>query len=365
MFDNLTNILDLGMFSDLEKQIMNENKVEFNKQINDFMKTSRAASKLSYCYYCGREIGSFCNSHTVPAFCLRNIAVNGKVSTLNSIIDFPLLNNDKGVAQAGTFQLICRDCDSKIFSDYENPYNYDELPTQKMLAQISLKNNLKFISKRRIEKEFFTCMLEKNNMIQNFADAKHFVQELDLNEYINAFNKAKKALEKGWDEYYLCYYEKLNYTVPIAFQGCISIAVDFDGSIINDIYNQSPKYILKPIHICIFPFEASSIIMMFIENGDKRYRNFYKTFSKLELSDKLLTLLYIILAYSEDFYISPRIYDVATKNEEVVRISQKGQDIFSLTPYFDPYALLKKQFDLEERKKLPNFLLEEYRMDKE
>ena len=196
MFDNLTNILDLGMFSDLEKQIMNENKVEFNKQINDFMKTSRAASKLSYCYYCGREIGSFCNSHTVPAFCLRNIAVNGKVSTLNSIIDFPLLNNDKGVAQAGTFQLICRDCDSKIFLDYENPYNYDELPTQKMLAQISLKNNLKFISKRRIEKEFFTCMLEKNNMIQNFADAKHFVQELDLNEYIMLLIRRKKHWKK-------------------------------------------------------------------------------------------------------------------------------------------------------------------------
>ena len=38
------------------------------------------------------------------------------------------------------------------------------------------------------------------------------------------------------------------------------------------------------------------------------------------------------------------------KNNEVVRISQKGQDIFSFTPYFDPYAVLKKQFDLEERK---------------
>ena len=48
MFDNLTNILDLGMFSDLEKQIMNENKVEFNKQINDFITIIQHTSGLVF-----------------------------------------------------------------------------------------------------------------------------------------------------------------------------------------------------------------------------------------------------------------------------------------------------------------------------
>lgn len=55
----------------------------------------------------------------------------------------PILDYDKGVNESGTFRLICRTCDSKIFSDYENPNNYVNKPTSKMLAQIAMKNYFK------------------------------------------------------------------------------------------------------------------------------------------------------------------------------------------------------------------------------
>ena len=38
---------------------------------------------------------------------------------MNTILNIPLLKDDKGINEAGTFHLICRDCDSKIFQDYE------------------------------------------------------------------------------------------------------------------------------------------------------------------------------------------------------------------------------------------------------
>ena len=39
------------------------------------------------------------------------------------------------------------DCDNKLFSDYENPDNYSGKPTEKMVAQMALKDALKSISK--------------------------------------------------------------------------------------------------------------------------------------------------------------------------------------------------------------------------
>ena len=61
---------------------------------------------------------------------------NGKVLTLNSLIDNPLLDDQKGVNDAGTFKIICRECDSSIFSDYENPNNYTAKPTQKCFLKL-------------------------------------------------------------------------------------------------------------------------------------------------------------------------------------------------------------------------------------
>ena len=135
--------------------------IEATKVMNKILKDSRSQAKQRKCYYCGRDCTSFCNSHTLPAFCLRNIARDGKVFYLNTIINMPLQKNDKGVNEAGTFHLICRDCDSKIFQDYEDPNNYEDIPSIKMLAQIDMKNNLKNISKRLVENEMYDIMCER------------------------------------------------------------------------------------------------------------------------------------------------------------------------------------------------------------
>ena len=55
--------------------------------------------------------------------------------TLNTAVDNPLRDTENGVIKAGTFHLICNDCDSKIFSDYENPDNYSKQLVPKMIAQ--------------------------------------------------------------------------------------------------------------------------------------------------------------------------------------------------------------------------------------
>ena len=201
--NDLIRMLNLGGFSDIEKKIMEDNKVDFNKAIGNLLKSSRKSLNLHKCYYCKNDISGFCNSHSVPAFCLRNIAESGEVAYSNALIDFPLLKGKKGVNQAGTFNLICRDCDKKVFADYENPDNYVNYPTPKMIAQIALKDNLKFISRRLLEKEMYEYMCQNYNLPEKIKNEKQYVIDLDLKEYVNGFNKAKKAVIKNWDNEYL------------------------------------------------------------------------------------------------------------------------------------------------------------------
>lgn len=363
MKNQYTKTINFDMFSDFEKNRMSENKAEFNKKISKIVKDSRSAAKSSNCYYCGKPCGGFCNSHSVPAFCLKNIADEGKVLTIGELLDIPIINGKKGVNQAGTFHIICRDCDSKIFSDYENPENYNITPTQKMLAQISLKNSLKFISKRLLENEMYNNMVEQLNLPENINSAKQYVNDLDLIEYTQSFDKAKQTLEKNWnDKYYICFYKKLDYVVPVAFQSSLFLLYDLEDGIINDVYNSSPNYTIKPLNLCVFPLEKETVIFMFIDNGDKRYRKFYRQFNKLPLDEQLSTLTLIMFLYTEDVFFSVKLSETILKNQYLIEASQANPSIISIVPNFNPHEESKKVFSLSKRNNIPNLLSEEYKL---
>ena len=364
MYNGLVNVLDLGPFSDEEKSFLRKG-LTYKKKISKMMKEARQLAKRNTCYYCNKPVESFCKSHSVPQFCLRNIASNGDVLTLNAVIDNPIIDIEKGIGEAGTFRLICRECDSTIFSDYENPDNYNTIPTSKMIAQMALKNNLKLISKRLIEIEFYNILstILKNGQV--VANEKNYINKLDLNAYIDSYIKARRSIEKNnRTDYYICYYEKLDYVVPIAFQGSLCLAYDFDGNVINDIYNTSPEYDAKNIHLSILPLKNESVIVMFIDNGDKRYRRFYKQFSKLSLEDKLAALTFIIFAYSEDMYFSKTIYDETVNNQALCNVGRTGQDVLSSTPFFDSMEVIRDSYDLNKMHDIPNLLSEKYKLNK-
>ena len=362
MFDDLVNLLNLGAFSEKEKELLRSD-FTYKKEMSRLFKDARQAAKRETCYFCGKNVTGFCNSHSVPRFCLENIAKNGDVLTLNTVVDNPVLDTEIGVNKAGTFHLICNDCDSRIFSDYENPDNYSNHPTPKMIAQIALKNSLKSISKRLFEIELFNISAKKSNNARMFRDVKNTVNEMDLKEYEDSYKKAKKALEKDSStDYYVCYYEKLNYVAPIAFQGSIALAVDFNGNIINNIYNPSPEYRIQNIHICILPLKTETVILMFIENGDKRYRQFYKQFNKLTLDDKLAALTLIMFMYSEDIYFSKSIENEVRESNVLCEAGKTGQDIVAFTPFFDPLETLKESHTLDKRHEIPNLLSEKYKL---
>lgn len=360
---------ELFNFNDIdtaERKSMLQNQIDFNKLFSQLSGKSRKDSKPTHCLYCQQKHNKFCNSHSVPASFLRNIAVEGKVYTTNKIIDLPLFDTEKGVNNSGTFQVICRDCDSKIFSEYEDHSNYSEEPTDKMISQIAMKNHLRSIGKRRLEIALYKNMkteVAKKPGNEGFANA-YFnemlrVSELDLNEYMRDFKHAKKTIERDWpNEHYLFYYEILEYNVPVAFQGEITLNFDFLGNTINDIYNKSKSYKIQTLHIAIFPMGSHSALMMFIKKDNKRLRQFYKQFNELDKNDKLSAINFIIFSHSEDVFMSKEIHDKFMEDENLKKIAGLTSIQFSETNITNNDNL-KEDFDLSGRNKIPNLLLEE------
>lgn len=353
-------MLSLG-FTEDEQRTYAQDEISNNKLIRSLLSEARRFSKLDYCYYCHNPVTSFCNSHSVPKFCLKRIAVSGKVYYSNTLISLPFLNEDQGIGEAGTFKLICNDCDNTIFKMYEDPYAYQTTPTSKMLAQIAMKNYLQMISKRLNEKEFYTLMGNKLGMSSNYIEHNKEIISLDLAEYNKSFDRAKAgAIGNHSDWYYLCYFKKLDYTVPIAFQGGIVMISDFEDNVINDIYNMSPDNHIKEIHVAVFPLENASVIMMFIDSRDKRYSKFYKQLKKLPLSEQLSLINFMIFSYSENVYISKKIDERILMDKNFVAVCKKSSVAIANHPFSDALESAISEFSLSKRNEIPNLLSEEF-----
>lgn len=66
------------------EDLSNELVIEMRKILGHQIKDATAESRHKKCMLCGTT-GGFCNSHTIPQFCLENIAWNGKLNSFNTI----------------------------------------------------------------------------------------------------------------------------------------------------------------------------------------------------------------------------------------------------------------------------------------
>lgn len=357
--------------------ISKEEEIELNKKFAQVMAGVRKETKPRRCLFCGREVSSLCNSHTIPRFCLESIGIDGEVAGSNSILGLPQMGlsigkENLGINQSGTFRLICRDCDSTIFQDYENPNNYTVVkpPTQNMLAEIAMKNYLKFISKRIIEISLMENGLKTtlNNGARNPLLIKGFlskldVSELDLDAYYESFTKAKKYVETGKGKgYFLFYYKILDYVSPIAIQAPIAVSIDLEGNVVNDILNMNSTNRIVDLHLCVLPMDAKTVVMLFVDEGDKHYGKFRKQFKKLDEESQLGVINYLIFLYSEDYFMSKEVKNMIDLRK-INDLANLTPMILSSSPIHDT-RVLADRFSLANWNSIPNLLSEKYQLKK-
>lgn len=86
-----------------------------------------------------------------------------------------------------------------------------------------------------------------------------------------------------------------------------------DDNLINNVYNISDEYRIAHLHVAILPLKGSSAIMLFCEQGEKRYRRFFRQFRKLDSEDQLAVINYMIFSYTENVFVNPSVYKLACK----------------------------------------------------
>lgn len=352
-------VLDMGA-----EGLTVEKIIEIRKMLSKQIENSHKKARHQKCLLC-EETRGLCNSHTIPQFCLENIAWKGKLNSYHTLMDSQFLNKDSGINNAGTFHIICKTCDGQVFQNYEKEQAYETTPTEQVLNQIVLKNVLRDIYKHETEVEIFD---EIKKLMQEKAPTNYWLWDLcyeiqvvakkqEIQDCYEIFNISKSylTLPKKWLR--VISYDKLDYVCPIAFQGMVSLTTGFDDEIINNGFNHESDYKIEYLHIAIFPLQKTTAIILFIDSKNIRYAEFEKRITNMTQKERLEIINNIIFLYTEDYYLSKQL------DENTIKRLQNAAKL--LPDYFteNPEERIRnavKEFDLKKNMNIPNLFLKEY-----
>ena len=307
-------------------------KIAVRKRLSNMLSEARKNAKPKECVLCGRPQTSFCNSHSVPQMALRSITENGMVLHASALMGFDeeIVDIEKGINKSGTFNYICNECDSTFFQDYENPETIVNRPTDKILAEIAVKDFLLQLSKRAVERELMLIEQRDFNAFENLEDGME-IKNLDFKEFESEVSFHKNIVDKNLnDNYHLLFWKVLPYTVPIAVQSAMALTKDMEGTEINDIYNMDPSIRMQYLHIAILPLAGKSVIASFYHKRDRAYRRLRHQFNSISEEEALRYLNYLVFKYAENYYASKKIEDEIKSNKKLQQLSQEYNENPSL-----------------------------------
>ena len=147
----------------------------------------------------------------------------------------------------------------------------------------------------------------------------------------------------------------LPYKVPIATQSIIALSKDLEGNEINNIFDMSESVRMQFMHLAILPLKEESVVLAFYHKRDRKYKSLKSQFNSSARLKKLDFLNYLIFAYTENYYFSPKIKEKIRTNDKLVFLSQE----FFGKPNLGQYVGVDS-YKRVEPDEIPNFLLEEW-----
>lgn len=363
--NNLNKLIDIP---DIDDQI------KFKKSMSRNNKEMREKLKSQECLLCGKRTTSFCNSHTIPQLSLKNIAKSGMLLQASYLMGIDILNDEKGVNNSGTIQIICCNCDSLYFQEYENEVNLLKSSSDKMLAQIALKNFLLELTRRKEEKYKFYKEMSNNNLKKvlhlklpdisgyNLEIASKRVEDLhksfdyDIEDFQNEILNHKTVIEDNSSgAYQIIFHEVLPYKTPIAFQGSLTLIRDMYDYPVNDTKNHSKENRIQKLHLAVLPLKEKTMVLAFYHKRDKKYKSLKSQFNSSSRLKKLEFINYLIFAYTENYYLAPQIKEKVRTDEKLILLSQ---ELFGRPNLGHSVAV--NNYKKVEPNEIPNFLLEDW-----
>lgn len=338
---------------------MSLSNIEIKKELSRRFQEARKKSRPQTCLLCNKLLTKLCNSHSVPQFVLKHLAENGKImqsSSLMSFEDIDLFETEKGVNNSGIFKFICHSCDNEFFNDYESEEALLGEISDKMLAEIALKNELLNVSKRSQEVKLYSSLPERiigiDDMIDLYSlDLRDFLQEVEVHK--------REILNNTKGAYQIVFKEILPFVVPIATQVAITLQDDMYGYPVNDVFNPDPKVSMQDLHLVIFPFKKSSLVLAFYHKKDKNYRTLRHQFNSENSKKTKEFLNYLVFAYTENFFISKKIYEKIQNNKKLIQLSRELYQKPNLGN-LSMYDFFNLKYEPVKPDEIPNFLTKDW-----
>jgi len=302
-----------------------------HKNIKPRAKELEKQASKGQCYMCHAHCPSYCNSHSIPRFILKNLSKDGEYSSFAAVSNADFHKSKIGRNKAGTFRLICRRCDNTFFTEYEDKELYSNLrePLPPLfLSKINIKNLLYLIYKAHQELIHSKAHIdlfqeEKPELVDNAKEmlwSQLSCSFARLGKYEDLYKYAKIYSDKNIETEKVLYLRELPYTVPIAIQLAIPVAKGINGETINDFTVSD-----KPFHMlnaCVFPLKNTSTILLSSHISGREYDGFAAELKKLPLDEQLEIINYMIFQHSEDFYCNADALKEVSQDEEFLKVCQ-------------------------------------------
>lgn len=303
------------------------NNIETYKEISKIKKEANQYTKGTNCALCGKSCTSFCNSHTIPRFVIKNIAQNGKVynpsMTMNNIdltTRLKVFKSNPGIEETLTFDSICRECDNEVFSCVENEEVLEKEFDAKVLNLYALKILLHSQYAKTRDANLINVGGEKHNMsdivnlismpwVFDMIEATREIEDYKSAMKNNTYIKHKIIMDKIIDK-------KTNFCCTTE----LILPFSYNGKRINDLCGVD-SYVtrLGGVYTLVLPMKSDKTrVVMYYRRKYSSYDAVREEFWKMDSEEQLQAISNLLLIYTEEFVYNDNVLEIIKSAKDII-----------------------------------------------
>lgn len=171
------------------------------------------------------------------------------------------------------------------------------------------------IYKRNFEIELYK--LTNESLPYDISEIGINWKKWDIRDYRKRLDVYKNIITNDEKKSFNIIYKKiLPYQTKIAAQSAIAVK-EYNNRQINDVFSINEATDIQLIHICVFPLNNQTLLLLFYHKADKKYRNMMHDFNSHNEQYKMDMFNYLIFANIENFYFNPSIDSIFVENDKL------------------------------------------------
>lgn len=303
-------------------------EIRNKKLTSDLLHKIEEDMKPSHCLLCGKKSTSFCNSHVVPQFILKEIAENGELYYGQSLyaLNDNTIQTKSGIKNAFPFRLICKECDQKRFSTYESPkmitdFDIFNIETQKkILCEMAIKAHLAHLNTKMSQASMLRIVYPIENIAIKSLGIKS-AYELDIEEHRDYIKKLSKYEKEKTFPFVVLYNKLFDWVSPIATQTIIAHVYDLNGNMIFNPTDLAKSHLSKYTYLMVLPYHGKTRILFYVEKSNmSAVKTIVNDFNSLSDKEKLDFLFVSLMTYDEQFYIKPSVRELMVHDRKLIKL---------------------------------------------